>query len=885
MNRYTVICFLAGVLFSIYNPQAATYTVSKNGSGQFTSVQAAINAAGADGSGVGDEVVILDYATYEEQVTIDSTCSGLTIRSSNPESVRKPVIQYKDTINIKPTTYQESLDFATVNYDQNGALRVSWARRITIDGIAVDGKEPFVFGKNNIWSRNYALQHGNAAITLFIAGDVVIRNCDIRNAFFGIYIKDRNEGGVYAIYNPADHVPASLYPLARFGKTGNHLIENNRIHNNSFGVFFESAWDLGSVIRYNLIYENHHHSTNFASKVRNLTIDGIYFTGGAFFFKDHSFSPVAIYNNTFHKNFLIFVGHWRPAYHCLVFNNIYSKPFTYWAARPGGFDSWQEISPNYDNRMHHCVYASQDSAPETGSIKVMVEMMIAAPVLPGAYINYPFPASANIRWFETPFLSEDPEDSLFLTPDWSDSNVQKYIVDQGWPDAGIRDIDGSIADLGAISLTGRSPTTEILIKPMDPVMISGTTAKTRFSVYSIAGNITNPAIKYLRWVNVKFQPDAFGSDGTPVPISGIINVTPKPVSMGINEIDFTIPADVDSFYFFELIVEGISQETGKTVASSVGFLPYREIQYTFEVTVWNLTQTQQLTEVIAGQPVILKIVPKKIGESAPFANPIIDVEVSLSSGFNLLSAPGTIFTLSSINLESATNAIFTKVPESGTDEVSVTGVFANQSQNISMVFRGSSDPINILPGDPAKVKFQNPPSGTVGQVNPGAVVPVTAQIYDEYGNKVNKPVDVTLSSTDTTKIRIVGSSTSTSDETGLVTFQVQVGPEGKQNDTVEIVATLTLNNAKDSAKLIIGNAVGNKLVKQPGLRNDEHIYEIFDIRGRLVARTKGAAPYRELLNMHSRKMARGIFVLKITNVKTGKVQFRRNLKLTEVPGR
>jgi hypothetical protein len=70
--------------------------------------------------------------------------------------------------------------------------------------------------------------------------------------------------------------------------------------------------------------------------------------------------------------------------------------------------------------------------------------------------------------------------------------VQKYIVDKGWPDAGIYDIDGSIADLGAIPLIGQTPTTEILIKPIDPVMISGTTAKTRFSVYSIAGNITNP---------------------------------------------------------------------------------------------------------------------------------------------------------------------------------------------------------------------------------------------------------------------------------------------------------------------------------------------------------------------------------------------------------
>ena len=92
MNRYTAIYFLTGVLLSICNLQAATYTVSKNGTGQFPLCNSDI-CAGADGSSSGDEVVILDTATYEEQVTIDSSCSGLTVRSSNPKSLRKPVIR------------------------------------------------------------------------------------------------------------------------------------------------------------------------------------------------------------------------------------------------------------------------------------------------------------------------------------------------------------------------------------------------------------------------------------------------------------------------------------------------------------------------------------------------------------------------------------------------------------------------------------------------------------------------------------------------------------------------------------------------------------------------------------------------------------------------
>lgn len=60
------------------------------------------------------------------------------------------------------------------------------ARRITIDGIGVDGGGIDCFRCRWNLGCRFAFQHGNAAITLWIAGDVVIRNCDIRNAFFGM---------------------------------------------------------------------------------------------------------------------------------------------------------------------------------------------------------------------------------------------------------------------------------------------------------------------------------------------------------------------------------------------------------------------------------------------------------------------------------------------------------------------------------------------------------------------------------------------------------------------------------------------------------------------------------------------------------------------------
>ncbi|MCW8966607.1 MAG: hypothetical protein OQK82_07985, partial [Candidatus Pacearchaeota archaeon] len=279
---FLVVVMLAQISF------AATFTVSKGGDGQFTTIQEAI-----DHAGIGDEVIILDTETYEEQVTIDSTKDGLMLKSSNPKSDTKPVIKYQDKINVHPEDDQEALDESTINFDRNGALQVLRALNVTIDGIAIDGGGVYPFGNDGVWESKYALQHGNAALCLWIAGETVVRNCDLRNAYFGISIKDRNEGGVFANPNPADIDPENIVPFSGFARTGNHLIEYNRIHNNSFGMFFESTWDMGATIRYNLIYECHHKNASTAATVKGLTSEGGNQPGGAFMFKDHMLSPVA----------------------------------------------------------------------------------------------------------------------------------------------------------------------------------------------------------------------------------------------------------------------------------------------------------------------------------------------------------------------------------------------------------------------------------------------------------------------------------------------------------------------------------------------------------------------------------------------------------------
>ena len=292
------------------------------------------------------------------------------------------------------------------------------------------------------------------------AGDVTIRDCETTNAYFGIYVKDRNEGGIFANANPSDIEPWKVVPLSGFGQTGNHLFEHNRSHSNTWGMFFEATWDLGSTIRYNLFYENHHESDSAAKKVYNMP-DGETQPGGALFFKDHLLSPLAIYNNTFWHNFLILGAHWRAGSQHLIFNNIYAEPWHYWADDPTYQNSWLKMDNVFVNRMKHCTYAAQSEAPRPQVVEVKefdqgindtvtdsvtsyrviimndvgvveqtnvtvpmvvstgtVNKTINGVVVPGNRIigasGKAWPAEANIRWFE---INSNPRSNKSGLPD------------------------------------------------------------------------------------------------------------------------------------------------------------------------------------------------------------------------------------------------------------------------------------------------------------------------------------------------------------------------------------------------------------------------------------------------------------------------------------
>jgi hypothetical protein len=236
-------------------------------------------------------------------------------------------------------------------------------------------------------------------------------------------------------------------------------------------------------------------------------------------------------------------------------------------------------------------------------------------LLSGTTATVSFPKNANVRWFGVKFKSTDTLSTSFLTPDWDDPVMKKFIVDQGWPDAGILDKDGSIADIGAKPFETAPQQTEVLIRPTNPVRISSTTTAT--ASFMISENLKNPVIQYVKWIDALLYKEvgaAFGGNAKPLlndvyvfPLTNFIKTTLK---QGFNQISFGVPARTTTniYAFLEIVVKGV-KANNEPVTSNVGFLPYRQLDYGFVVKIYNMDLTKELTEVTVGEPVKLSIKP------------------------------------------------------------------------------------------------------------------------------------------------------------------------------------------------------------------------------------------------------------------------------------
>lgn len=187
-----------------------------------------------------DEILVADSAVYAENVTFDSTRTNIVLHSLFPKA--PATIRYKDTLRTHPHTNNESVngDYfikKDLYYDYNGALRFIYTSNIRVSNIKIDGGGRFPYGWNNVWGQatdpiKYPLMGGNAAVMVRNSKGIHIDSCKISNAWYGIYSKGRNEGGLYGNPNPGDVKTGSVIPLYNYANAGGNLYEYNHINDN-----------------------------------------------------------------------------------------------------------------------------------------------------------------------------------------------------------------------------------------------------------------------------------------------------------------------------------------------------------------------------------------------------------------------------------------------------------------------------------------------------------------------------------------------------------------------------------------------------------------------------------------------------------------------------
>ncbi|MFP4681327.1 MAG: hypothetical protein ACLFQB_12700 [Chitinispirillaceae bacterium] len=832
-------------------------TVSQtNPDAMFSSIQAAVDAAQP-----GMIIEIMDAEVYEEQVTVDSTKQGITIRSANPLSRSKPVIRWQDTENTHPHTYEETQPpDETINYNRNGALRVVSANGVTLDGICIDGGGAYPFAYSNVWGGRQEQFHGNAAICLFASRDAQIRNCEVRKAYYGIYVNDRI---LKPFSNPVDPPPPD--DITQYGRMGKHLIEHSRIHSNSWGFFFESIWDMSTNVRYNLIYDNYH--TEETLLAISVLPGKEHQPGGAFLFKEIEPTPLAVYNNTFWHNYLIFAGQMKPGSQHLIFNNIYGKPKYYWdQGYPGGLytNSSQAMDGiSYQYRSKNSLYSSQKEAPvsetrkhyvpcaDSQEVTAVCQLRISEGISddyiapegetvdfqcpdgsvytidadwakrPGALISdiSSFPQEAQMRWLETEelFQSTDPESLDFLHPDWDDPLVKQFIKNAGWQEIGIRNSDGSVADIGAVSSCEENSGNMIQASLAKAVVDRNSKATLVLDIEDHDNTLRNLNIKYLRWV-YRIPIQSASSFGSTIPILSEndmfdIDISEFEISAGSNTITFPVPEiDLHQMYdyergFFEMVIEGEST-TGENLSSSVCFQPYRFDNHKTVVEIRD-NNGNKLDSVRAGQQVNLFLKPIVIGiEEEVYSDTIDTVEVKLLSdaSANLYDAR----TDQPLRIEGGFQGelvIPVYFAYAGMENVKVTAEDHEIVDNQVLSFPGFSDEIRVLPGPADKVRFIRPiPKSMAGArppvISPGEKYEVIVQVSDRFDNLVKDSANVSITSL-APAIGDITDTSALSDKSGRARFTAEV-IYGKYGEIFDMVATLDANGASDTGALRCG---------------------------------------------------------------------------------
>ncbi|MBK9576055.1 MAG: hypothetical protein IPO40_03180 [Fibrobacteres bacterium] len=370
----------------------------------------------------------------------------------------------------------------------------------------------------------------------------------------------------------------------------------------------------------------------------------------------------------------------------------------------------------------------------------------------GNTANIDISAQANLWVRKLPYKSTTPGAAGFLVPQWDSAIVDSTVTDKGWASAGNRDMDGSMVDRGAISEAGDGIISPLALKDQFIVTLDKTarTVSFQYCIESngVASDLTFELTSYYRTIALtKEGPNGdIPTPAFPAPVQ-LTNTGTKPQGNACGIFKATLPtAPVDSFARFDLVVKG--DVDGKPTKSNVGVWVWRQTQYKLDVYFTrSATGTDTVSSVRVGEPVYMRVVGRRTDNNS--AIPRIDV-LAATPDRNMFLLPADKQVMSGDTIDRnlpGTGAYNVRFTQTGTATVSLSGM-------VGTLPVPGAGVINVRPGLPEKVIWQNPPDwmyadrtisrDSAATTMDQAPTPITLQVVDKFGNNVDTIANVTL---------------------------------------------------------------------------------------------------------------------------------------------
>jgi hypothetical protein len=777
-----VLLFAASLLAQYSNQ----YLVDPAGTSPYTTINSALQACGQ-----GDCEIIVKAGTYNEKVLV--TGDDIWLHGEDPDNL--PVVRWLDST----FTYPRKLDasFTTnpigsgsnpvsnwaLDSEKNGVIQVFSAERVRISHLKIDGVRKYPWQWTNFWGSTWQF-FGNAGVMVSQSSDIRIDHCDISNTWYGINLKDRNLGGVFANADAWEEQSGLLTaPFSNFGRFGRHLIEYNRIHDNVWALHTQQAYDLGSIFRYNLTWNNYSVDADFSC--HNDQICGVpdeadgnrrYHGGGFMYLSDVMLVAHNIYGNTSYNDRHFLAGFHKAGKNHNVYNNIIGQTTrTLNDLHLVGNNS--EVFGGYSNATNN-VLSSHNGATEFPLFGGHDALFTAA--------NLNNNGAAPIDSFETPlppnwyydavdFQSTTPSNANFLCPDWSNASVQRTIAGKGWDKA--QGHVGAVIDVGALWQDGSNcreggsqDPIQINISALSPVIfLDQTNARIQFEISATGipdSLFTNVRFHYTAQLdsvpfgNIPTSTGAFPTISTPV--ASLIGG----VNMGFNDKNFNLQRlSLGEYGLVHIVVE--AEYNGVRYLSNLEIFEYRRLDYLLDIkffSVNDLTFSNPLDTVKKGDT--LNIVVRTLDLNlAPKPTVAVTQTTFRALNFNSFSDPtNAAIKLSSLPDFTGRLEVRTVVTgqTSGNEQVTITGY---AQDGVKRSFTSGLGLVYILPSDAEQLRF-----GDVSSPKRGDTITVEIDVLDVFGQISDDDVQVMLTSSDPNIAKVIQGTLLNND--GILEFRV-----------------------------------------------------------------------------------------------------------------